>query len=205
MLKSAFCARLCASRHSRKCPQWSHRCWKCACSRTHFFVAICHSHLFVIFCIRRYCIYSLRVGVPLWLGRRAVLRNGLAAWLAAWLASWSAARLATLVAAWLVVGSLAGTLVGGMVGGLVARLVGNKVSNMVGGTLVWLVLAVCGRWCVVGGRRRWSVVGSLRRLAVCGLRLAVGGSVFRHQHQHTPKYCIHSVLEAAAKPAYDYR
>ena len=47
VLKSAFCARLRASRHSRNCPQWSHRCWKCACSRTHFFVAICHSHLFV--------------------------------------------------------------------------------------------------------------------------------------------------------------
>ena len=24
---------------------------------THFFVDICHSHLFVNFCIRRYCIY----------------------------------------------------------------------------------------------------------------------------------------------------
>ena len=42
------------------CPQWSHRCWKCACRRTHFFVAICHSHLFVNFCIRRYCIYTSR-------------------------------------------------------------------------------------------------------------------------------------------------
>ena len=31
---------------------------KCACSRTHFFVAICHSHLFVNFCIRKYCIYK---------------------------------------------------------------------------------------------------------------------------------------------------
>ena len=30
-----------------------HRCWKCVCSRTHFFVAICHSHLFVNFCIGR--------------------------------------------------------------------------------------------------------------------------------------------------------
>ena len=39
--------------------KWSHRCRKCACSRTHFFVAICHSHLFVNFCIRRYCIYTL--------------------------------------------------------------------------------------------------------------------------------------------------
>ena len=61
MLKSAFCARLRASRHSRNCPQWSHRCWKCACRRTHFFVAICHSHLFVNFCIRRYCIYRRRL------------------------------------------------------------------------------------------------------------------------------------------------
>ena len=54
-----ICASLRASRHSCCCPQWSHRCWKCAWSRTHFSVAICHCHLFVNFCIRRYCIYIL--------------------------------------------------------------------------------------------------------------------------------------------------
>ena len=58
MLNSACCACLRASRHSRNCPQWSHRCWRCACRRTHFYVAICHSHLFVNFCIRSFCIYT---------------------------------------------------------------------------------------------------------------------------------------------------
>ena len=32
----------------------------CACRRTHFSVANCHSYLFVNFCIRRYCIYISR-------------------------------------------------------------------------------------------------------------------------------------------------
>ena len=60
-----FCACLRASRHSRNCPQWSHRCRRCVCRRTHFYVAICHSHLFVDFCIRRYCIYiHERTGKP---------------------------------------------------------------------------------------------------------------------------------------------
>ena len=58
VLKSASCARLRASRHSRNYSQWSHRCWKWACSRTHFSVATCHSHLFVNFCMRMYCIYK---------------------------------------------------------------------------------------------------------------------------------------------------
>ena len=58
VLNAAICASLCASPYSRCCPQCAHWCWKCACSRTHFSVAICHSHLFVNFYIRRYCIYS---------------------------------------------------------------------------------------------------------------------------------------------------
>ena len=66
-------ARLRASRHSRNCPQWSHRCWKCACSRTHFFVTICHSYLFVNFCIRRYCIYTNRD--PWWIWPQERLRS----------------------------------------------------------------------------------------------------------------------------------
>ena len=33
------------------------------CSRTHFFVAICYHHLFVNFCIRRYCIYSTDIKI----------------------------------------------------------------------------------------------------------------------------------------------
>ena len=37
-----------------------HRCWRCACRCTHFSVTICHSHLFVNFCIRRYSIYTTR-------------------------------------------------------------------------------------------------------------------------------------------------
>ena len=57
VLNAAICTSLRASRYARCCPQWSRRCWKCACSRTHFSVAICHSHLFVNFCTWRYCIY----------------------------------------------------------------------------------------------------------------------------------------------------
>ena len=60
VLNAACCASLRASRHSRCCPQWSHRCWRCACRCTHFSVTIYHSHLFVNFCIRRYCIYTPR-------------------------------------------------------------------------------------------------------------------------------------------------
>ena len=39
VLNAAICASLRASRYSRCCPQCAHRCWKCACSRTHFSVA----------------------------------------------------------------------------------------------------------------------------------------------------------------------
>ena len=58
MLNAAWSACLRALRHSCCCPQWSHRCWRCACSRTLFVVAICRRHLFVNFCIRRYYIYT---------------------------------------------------------------------------------------------------------------------------------------------------
>ena len=40
VLNSACCACPRASRHSRICPLWSHRCWRCACRCTHFYVAI---------------------------------------------------------------------------------------------------------------------------------------------------------------------
>ena len=58
VLNAAWSACLRALRHSCCCPQWSHRCWKCASSRTLFVVAICRRHLFVNFCIRRYYIYK---------------------------------------------------------------------------------------------------------------------------------------------------
>ena len=58
VLNAAICESLRASRHSRCCPLWSHRCWKCACRCTHFSVTICHSYLFVNFCIRSYCIHK---------------------------------------------------------------------------------------------------------------------------------------------------
>ena len=58
VLNSACCACPRASRHSCCCPQWSYRSWRCACRCTHFYVAICHSHSFVNFLIKRYCIYT---------------------------------------------------------------------------------------------------------------------------------------------------
>ena len=40
VLNSACCACTRASCHSCYCPLWSHRCWRCACRCTHFYVAI---------------------------------------------------------------------------------------------------------------------------------------------------------------------